>query len=438
MIEQYIEGKAIDVDVDKQILKVQVQDLMQDTRGPIGATVEDDSSIVEIAYDKLVVAVGCKVLDTIVPGADRHTYKLKTCDDARLLRTAVGECLEYACRPHVAPMSNLDEAQAQRRRAMRRQRLTWVIVGGGPTGVELAGEWSDFVADITKPLAGSYHKLRGEVQIVLVQGAPFLVPQFEEPLRQHALATLRRQGVDVRLETMVKEVGDGWIKLQRTNNGGAGEVETLDFGLCVWAAGIAPVPFVDTLLSKLPEQARGPNGRINVDKWLRCPTKTSASFGSILVMGDAAAFVESSSSQNANGTGTVFLPQTAQVAAQQGAFVARMLDRGYNLSQTPPVLVEGHTATDDDFAMSWLKIRGLQQAPGFSFLNLGMLAYLGQGNALSQFQLGDVPIFSYVGSVAFMLWRSVYLVKQVATRNRILVLFDWAKCKIFGRDITRL
>jgi NADH dehydrogenase FAD-containing subunit len=450
MIEQYIEGKAIDVDVERRVLKVQVQDLMQDTRGPVGGGTNSsnggddsssnvDSSLVEISYDKLVVAVGCKVLDTIVPGADRYTYKLKTCDDARLLRTAVGECLEYACRPHVAPISNLDETQAHRRRALRRKRLTWVIVGGGPTGVELAGELSDFVADITKPRVGSYHKLHGEVQIVLVQGAPFLVPQFEEPLRHHALATLSRQGVDVRLDTLVQEVGDGWIKLQRKDDGsGIGEVETLDFGLCVWAAGIAPVPFVDTLLSKLPEQAKGPNGRVNVDKWLRCPTETSASFGSILVMGDAAAFIESSSSSQ-NATGTVFLPQTAQVAAQMGAYVARMLDRGYNLSQTPPVLVyHDETENDDDFALAWLKIRGLQEAPGFQFLNLGMLAYLGQGNALSQFQLGDVPIFSYVGSVAFMLWRSVYLVKQVATRNRILVLFDWAKCKIFGRDITRL
>jgi NADH dehydrogenase FAD-containing subunit len=439
MIEQYIEGKAIDVDIEKKILYCKVQELLQDTRGPVGS--DGQAPIVEIPYDKLIVAVGCKVADSIVPGAATYTYKLKTCDDARLLRTAVGECLEYACRPRVAPISNLNEMEAQQRRDLRRQRLTWVIVGGGPTGVELAGELGDFVQDITKDRVGSYHKLKGEVRIVLVQGAPYLVPQFEEPLRQHALATLTKQGVDVRLGTLVQEVGDGWIKLQRKNGG---DVETLDFGLCVWAAGIAPVPFVDTLLSKLPEQAKGPNGRINVDKWLRCPTKTPETFGSILVMGDAAAFESSPPSPLiANGdTADIgktaeFLPQTAQVAAQQGAFVARMLDRGYNLSQTPPVLAE-RTTDEDDFATTWLKIRGLQQAPGFQFLNLGMLAYLGEGQALSQIHLGDVPIFSYAGSVAFMLWRSVYLVKQVATRNRILVLFDWAKCKIFGRDITRL
>jgi len=67
-----------------------------------------------------------------------------------------------------------------------------------------------------------------------------------------------------------------------------------------------------------------------------------------------------------------------------------------------------------------------------------LLAYVGGGQALAAVQVGDVPIFSYAGSVAFVLWRSVYLVKQVATRNRVLVTFDWIKTALFGRDVTRL
>lgn len=276
--------------------------------------------------------------------------------------------------------------------------------------------------DITKDRVGAYHKLKGEVQIVLVEGGPCLVPPFEQRLRDHAFESLKKEGVDVRLNTFVKEVGDGYIRLQHKDGG---DIETFETGFSVWAAGITPAPFVETLLSKLPEEARGPRGRVKVDKWLRCPTPTKETFGSILVMGDAAAF-ESGDEQ--------VLPQTAQVAAQQGAFVARMLDRGYDLSTTPPFLKD----KEDDSVNAWVKARGLEEAPGFRFLNLGILAYLGEGKALSQIHLGDVPIFSYAGSVAFMLWRSVYLVKQVATRNRVLVLFDWLKCKIFGRDITRL
>ena len=262
---------------------------------------------------------------------------------------------------------------------------------------------------------------------MLVEGGPCVLPPFEESLREHAHKNLVSEGVDVRLNTFVKEVGDGWIKLQHRDGG---PIETVEFGLSVWAAGVAPVPFVETLLSKIPEDARaGRSNRIKVDKWLRCPTKHPKSFGSILVLGDAAAVEQ--------GDKTQILPQTAQVAAQQGAYAARLLDRGYDLSVTPPALPEA--ANEEDAAMNlWLKTRGLEEAPGFRFLNLGNLAYLGEGKALSQIHLGDKPVFKYAGSVGFLLWRSVYLVKQVATRNRVLVLFDWFKCKIFGRDVTRL
>lgn len=254
----------------------------------------------------------------------------------------------------------------------------------------------------------------------MIQGAPYLVPQFEPELRDFALTSLREQGVDVRLNTRVQEVGEGFIRLTDKESG---KEETLDVGLTVWAAGVASVPFIDTLLSKLPDEARGANGRVKVDRWLRCPTPTPETLGSIIVLGDAAAF------ENEDNE---LLPQTAQVAGQQGAYVARMLDRCYDLTLSPPKLC------DQSDVSAWLKVRGLEEAAGFKFLNLGILAYLGQGQALSQVQLGDVPIFNYAGSISFMLWRSVYLVKQVATRNRILVLFDWFKCKLFGRDITRL
>lgn len=150
----------------------------------------------------------------------------------------------------------------------------------------------------------------------------------------------------------------------------------------------------------------------------------SSRFGSVLVLGDAASFFDKEGS---------LLPQTAQVAGQHGAYAARLLCRGYDMSLTPPQIVDQRT-----FLQKWLELRGIDKADGFDFLNLGLLAYIGGGEALSQVQVGDVPILSYAGSISFVLWRSVYFVKQVATRNRVLVTFDWFKSAIFGRDITRL
>jgi NADH dehydrogenase FAD-containing subunit len=439
----YIEGTAIDVDPVHQTVTVQPESLLVDISRPDGQPPRP----VILQYDTLIVAVGCKVADSMVPGASTFCYRLKTCDDARRLRNAIGECLEYASRPDVADEVDTqrfhkddddgDDTQKtlamerDRRREERRNRSTFCIVGGGPTGVELAGELSDFFRDITRPRVGSYPRLRDDIRILLIQGARELVPQFDKELRNHALSTLRKVGVEVRLETRVREVGDGCIVLEDKRDGTTERVRT---GMTVWAAGTGPVDFVTRLLDKLPEEARGAAGRVNVDPWMRCPTPTPQTFGSILVLGDAAASATAPAGRNGGPNAASLLPQTAQVAGQQGAYAARILCRNYTLTVTPPVLI----ADPETPATLWLLLRGLRESPVFEFLNLGLLAYVGGGQALSQIQIGDVPIGSYAGSTSFVLWRSVYLVKQVATRNRVLVTFDWIKSSIFGRDITRL
>jgi NADH dehydrogenase FAD-containing subunit len=277
--------------------------------------------------------------------------------------------------------------------------------------------------DTTRPRVGLFSRLRDDIKVVLIHGGDELVQQFDPKLRQHALKSLRRQGVDVRLNTYVEECGDGFLRLKDKHTG---KQELLLNGLTVWAAGVGPVPFVEKLLDKLPSEACGPNGRILIDQWMRCKVPQTVKTGSVLILGDAAAY----SSDNNKG----YLPQTAQVAGQQGAFVARLLDRSYNMTMTPPAI----SKTDMSPMSVWMRIRGLKEAACFDFLNLGLLAYVGGSEALSQIEIGDVPILSYAGSISFILWRSVYLVKQVATRNRVLVTFDWIKSFIFGRDVTRL
>jgi NADH dehydrogenase FAD-containing subunit len=441
MIHSYIEGSATDVDVWNKTVTVKLNSLLE-------SVTEGEPPTLVIPYDTLVVSVGVRVSDFNVPGAATRTFKLKSCDDARRLRTAVGESFEYASRPDVMKKDDPVAVAEQSR------RVTFLIVGGGPTGVELAGEISDLAHDITRERVGAYPKLNKAVKVILVQGLGELLPPFDPDLRVAALQALHHRGVDVKLNTRVIEVGDGFVRLSaaKLDDNGQPTQEryeyTLPVGLVAWCAGTGPVPFVTQLLNKLPDTARGIGGRITVDHWMRPPMPDPKLVGSVLVMGDAAAF-EDSRRQS-------FLPQTAQVAGQQGAYAARLLNRGYDLTATPPVILppkqlrNANTNTtdasalidgdkDDDAAMrAWLAFRQLETAPGFNFLNLGLLAYVGGGKALSQVQIGDVPIFSYAGSVAFVLWRSVYLVKQVATRNRILVTFDWFKSALFGRDITRL
>lgn len=373
MIENYLEGQAVDVDLQAKTVQVQLESLLH------GVKQDKTPPVIDVPYDTLVVSVGCKVLDNLVPGAAEHSLRLKSIDDARRLRDAVGESLEYASRPDVLTDENdennilLTEGETEERRRERRRRVTFTLVGGGPTGVELAGELSDFLMDITRPRVGAYPRLRDDFRIVLLHGGPDLVPQFEPRLRQHALEALQSRGVEVLLNTRVQEVSDGQVRYRDKTTG---QEETLDTGLCVWAAGTGPVPFVEKLLDKLPAEAKAPGGKIQVDEWMRCPMPDDDGLGSVLVLGDAAA-------REGGGKTNSYLPQTAQVAGQQGAYAARLLDRDYDLTQTPPRL-----QTDATLLRLWLQLRGLDAAPGFDFLNLGLLAYVGGGQALTEIQLG--------------------------------------------------
>lgn len=375
----------------------------------------------------------------------------------------------------------------------RKGLLTLVVVGGGATGVEYCGELSDFLQDA---LARLYPALLPFARVLLLHGGAELLPQFDAPLRQQALATLRARGVEVLLGTRVEAVERPTklvITRKRGGSGGgegAAERSTVNCGLVMWAAGTGPASLTDTLNSRLADcvppaltdsaedngeddgaggEGDGPGsgggvpkiwglgwlasggtmppspqlwrkgqafGRIAVDPWLRV---IGAPRGSLLALGDAALC------SSADGSA---LPQTAQVAAQQGAYVARLLNRGYDLSGDLPREISSdddacelagppinRAAASGDLGRR-LALRGAVEARSFEFLNLGLLAYLGGGEALSQVQVGESRLLSEAGSTGFLLWRSVYVVKQVSPRTRFLVLFDWLKTKIFGRDVT--
>ena len=147
-----------------------------------------------------------------------------------------------------------------------------------------------------------------------------------------------------------------------------------------------------------------------------------------------------------NDGSTVFLTKAISLTLyllslqcrKQGAFAARLLSRQYDLHQTPPKLPKPGPFDEFSKQRIWLLVRGLEEAPDFCFLNLGLLASVGSGEALTQVQLGEVPLFNFAGKRAFALWRSVYLAKQASTRNQALIAVDWARTGVFGRDITRL
>eukprot|EP00633_Aureoumbra_lagunensis_P001572 CAMPEP_0197288990 /NCGR_PEP_ID=MMETSP0890-20130614/6194_1 /TAXON_ID=44058 ORGANISM="Aureoumbra lagunensis, Strain CCMP1510" /NCGR_SAMPLE_ID=MMETSP0890 /ASSEMBLY_ACC=CAM_ASM_000533 /LENGTH=509 /DNA_ID=CAMNT_0042760103 /DNA_START=132 /DNA_END=1658 /DNA_ORIENTATION=+ len=392
---EYVEGSANDIDPVAKTVTVALTPPEKYQRRNEEAF-ENDQELQTISYDQLVVACGVQVNDKIVPGASKFCYRLKVVEDAVRLRRALSSRFERAAR---SPKNSSE----------RKRLLTFVVAGGGPTGVELAGEFSDFIKDIGRNFPGI--NLDDEARVILVHSGSQLLQQFDMPQREEALRALQAQGVEVRLNTRVGEVFEEHLVFQQNE-----KKEDIPYGIAVWCAGTAPQPFMETLLDRLPQSARA--GRlVAVDDWLRVRLNDSSiELGSIMALGDCSRVINDDE---------VFLPQTAQVASQQGAYAARFLNRAYDATLTPPVLNQ-NAYSSKPLEKAWLNLlRQASNAPKFNFLNLGILAYVGGGEALAEVKFGDLPLGAYAGSAAYLLWKSVYLTKQVATRNRVLVTFDW-------------
>lgn len=360
----------------------------------------------DVPYDTLVVAVGEKPASFGVPGVKEHCFFMKEVSDAVSLRKRIQEVFEVAALPGTTP----EEAA---------KVLHFVVVGGGPTGVEFAGTLSDFVRE---DLKRKYPELMQYVKVSLMQSAQTILLQFDAQLAARAMENFKRMGVEVRTGVKVTEVTSEQVVLATG--------ERVDYGVCVWSAGNAPRDLTLDIANAIPQQAEyaGPNGRIGklaVDPFLR-----------VIGARDVIAFGDCS--KLAAGP----LPATAQVAAQQGAYAAHIINRGYRLGvggidMLPPwkpaaglsiadrvfgQITSSLSSSIDEDAGDGQEIVVLTKP--FEFLSLGILASIGNDKAVAQIEAFDskVPVW---GNPAFWLWKSVYITKQVSFRNRVLILFDW-------------
>jgi NADH:ubiquinone reductase (non-electrogenic) len=317
-----------------------------------------DGRPAEIEYDDLLIAVGAVPGTFGVPGVADHAVFLKEMRDARVIRRRLLDCLEMASAPGLSPEE-------------RARLLTFVVVGGGPTGVEFAAELHDFlIAD----LADVFPAEVPHVRIVLLEALPKLLSAFDQSLSEYTARHFRRTRIEVCTGARVVNVAADRLLLQ--------DGAEISFGLLVWATGNAPTEFVRGL--NLPKDGAG---RLLVGPDLKVRGEDS-----IYALGDCS-LIESAP-----------LPATAQVAEQQGRYLAKAFLSRAKGNPVPP----------------------------FVYKPMGMLAYVGGNRAVA-----DLPNLKARGFVTFIFWRSVYLSKLVSFRNRILVLIDWLKSHLLGRDLSR-
>ena len=321
-----------------------------------------------IAYDYLILATGSAHAYFGHPEWASRAPGLKTLDDALEMRRQV--------------LLAFEAAERETDPAAERRLLTFAIVGGGPTGVELAGA----LAEIAKrSLKQDFRNIRTDTaRIVLIEGSPHVLGTFPEPLRHAARESLERLGIEVRTGMVVTRVDKDGVAMRPTADKSAPE-EWLSAQTVLWAAGVAASPLAQTLGVPLDRA-----GRVTPE-----PTLALAGHPEIFVIGDLAALQQDGRP----------LPGVAQVAMQGGAHAARNVLRS---------------------------IRGEPLQP-FRYKNYGNAATIGRGAAVFDFGWTQVS-----GIVAWLFWLLLHVFWLIGFRNRLVVISEWAWSYITFQRSVRL
>lgn len=301
-----------------------------------------------LRYDFLILAAGAR---TTYFGHDewaKYTIGLKDLDEALDIRRRVLLAFEAAER----------STDPQR----RQQLLTFVVVGGGPTGVELAGALAELSR---RALVRDFRVIDPtSTRVILLEAGPRVLAAFDESLSMNALAELRKLGVDVRLGARVTEIDERGVHL-----GG----DLIAASVVIWAAGVGASPLAGMLGAAVDRQ-----GRVLVSDDCSVPGHPEA-----FAIGDMAHF---------KGPDGVPLPGLSPVAMQEARFVAQAIQR----------TVEG------------------QPRRAFEYFDKGMMATIGRSKAVAQ--TGPLRL---KGLIAWLAWLFIHIWYLIGFRNRVIVLIEW-------------
>ena len=325
----------------------------------------------ELGYNKLILAPGSETNTFGTPGVLDHCLTMKSVQDAMKLRERILDCFELASLPIYSE-------------ARKKEILHFIIVGGGPTGVELAAEIDELVHD---HLLGIYPDLKGMVTISVYDVADRMLGQFGEKLSEYAMEKFRRRNVRICMGRKIEGFESGVMKVKEDGN--------VRFGMAVWCAGNKATGLVDELDTRKSE---GAMERVLTDRWLRVlkPEGTKGQggqyFEDVYALGDAAD-IEGQSH-----------PPTAEVALQKAEWLSKHLNDVEN---------------------------GKGMGGGFNFDQKPLVAYIGRKDGVVD---GGGE---WAGKGAWLAWRSGNLEWTRNWRRRAMILLVWVMNKLDGREIAR-
>jgi NADH dehydrogenase len=264
---------------------------------------------------------------------------------------------------------SFEAAERESDPARQRRFLTFVIVGGGATGVELAGALAEIAR---QSLRQDFRNIRPEsARIVLLEGGPYLLASFPDHLRVAARRSLERLGVEVLTDSIVTDIDEEGVRW-RSAGSPADHVERVEAHTVLWAAGVAASPLVKSLGVPLDRV-----GRVSAEPTLQVPGHPE-----IFVVGDVCALQQDGK----------LLPGVAQVAMQEGAHAARNVLRA----------AKGETLA------------------AFRYRDYGTMAVIGRGSAVA-----DIGPVETSGFLAWVFWLFLHIFWLIGFRNRLAVMIEW-------------
>lgn len=319
-----------------------------------------------LMYDYAVISTGATTNFYGISGAQEHSIVLKDLSDAVSMRENIIDAFE--------------DASCEDDNEKRKKLLTFAVVGGGATGVEMVAEMAEFIEQMAqRNYLGASKIQKEDISVHLINTGKELLMQCEEPLRIKAENRLRKLGVLLHMGVSVTEVKEAELLL--------GESGSIHARTIFWAAGVTP-----SLPTLYPEGFAQVGGRLVTDSFLKLKDNPH-----VFVLGDSSCVEDVP-----GGKG---YPPVAQVAVQQAELVAENIAR---LVQKQPL-------------------------KRFSYTSKGTLVSLGRWYAV-----GTIFGINLSGKITWFIWRTVYLFKFNSWKKRIKIMSEWTQNIFFTRDITKL
>jgi NADH dehydrogenase FAD-containing subunit len=390
----FAEATATSIDVDKKIVSFEhagrekfVDPEKCATGGECAISEREHTYSFDLSYDVLVGAVGSRSATYGIKGIEEHCISIRTAEDSEKLRAKFTASLERACEESVA------ETYTSRR------HMNVVVVGGGPTGVEVAAELQEMLDSGFE----SYCAMHGNggpywPTVTLVSNTPALLPSFSERASAYATERLANTGVVELLGKQVVEVSAEGVEIVDAGNGAR---TFIDAATVVWAGGVEATDFTRDVAATFAAKSGAAARRgVVVDDFMR----PVGGDGSVFWVGDAAATSVSPCEQ---------LPPTAQVARAEGEYVAGLFNSG-RVSKS-----RGSG-----------KVRLSEGSRAFAYESKGAMSYVGKNAAVIDFPDGN----ALTGISAGLLWEAYETVSQITAANKI-ALGGSAKTRVAGRVI---